>query len=174
MEIFKPIERYENLYMVSSYGRVKSLSKKDKRGNTQSERILSIPRHTKYYNMVSLVDKDGKVKTASVHRLVALAFLENPLNLECVNHKDGNKLNNDISNLEWISIADNTRHAHKTRLNPSKKGENNPKSKLTEKQVIELRHLYSTKKYKTKFLSEKFNLKNIHDIINYKTWSHIN
>lgn len=54
---------------------------------------------------------DGKQLTRKIHRLVAIAFIENPNNLETVNHIDGIKLNNNVNNLEWRSVADNHRHA---------------------------------------------------------------
>lgn len=63
------------------------------------------------YARVSL-RKDGKSKEFLVHRLVALAFIENPKNLATVNHIDGNKLNNSVENLEWLSLSDNIKHYH--------------------------------------------------------------
>ena len=57
--------------------------------------------------LVNLYDEEGKSKKALVHRLVAEAFLENPENLPCINHKDENKLNNCVDNLEWCTIAYN-------------------------------------------------------------------
>ena len=59
-------------------------------------------------------------KTKTIHRMVAEVFIPNPLNLSCVNHKDGNKLNNHISNLEWSTYSDNIKHAYRLGLNKSK------------------------------------------------------
>ena len=70
--------------------------------------------------MVTLC-KDSKLFNASIHRLVADAFIENPYNKPCINHIDGNKRNNDISNLEWCTYGENALHAYKTGLHDAKK-----------------------------------------------------
>ena len=91
-EVFKPIEGYEDLYEVSNEGRVR---------NKTTGRILK-PFSAKGYLKVNLC-KDGISKFKSIHRLVANAFIPNPLNLPEVNHIDENKLNNNVDNLEWCS-----------------------------------------------------------------------
>lgn len=68
-----------------------------------------------YYYSVS-ISCDGKETNYPVHRLIAMAFLENPNNLRCVNHKDGNKQNNHVDNLEWCTNGHNVRHAYKNGL----------------------------------------------------------
>ncbi len=60
--------------------------------------------------------KDGKRKQHYVHRLVALAYLDNPENLSDVNHKDGDKSNNSVSNLEWVNRSENLKHAFDNKL----------------------------------------------------------
>jgi hypothetical protein len=110
MEIWKDVVGYEGIYEVSNYGRVKRLETlvKNKNGyRLVKEKILNIPSHI--YQSVFL--SNGKVKQQYVHRLVANAFIPNPLNKEQVNHKDGNKLNNNLSNLEWVTKAENQIHA---------------------------------------------------------------
>lgn len=107
VEIWKPVVGYEGLYEVSSIGRVKSIKR-----NTAINRILK-PHNTKKYFQVCLC-KNGIIAYKSVHRLVAEAFIPNPDNLPEVNHKDENKLNNEISNLEWISRSSNLKYG--TRL----------------------------------------------------------
>jgi len=104
---------YEGKYRISSNGDIYSFYKK---GNLR-------PAVNNWgYNYVSL-SKNNKAKSYTVHRLVALHFIENPDKLPTVNHIDGNKLNNQVKNLEWSSFSDNQLHAYKTGLNKSK----NPK-----------------------------------------------
>ena len=93
-EEWKVIEESDK-YMISNKGRFKSL-----RG--QIPRLMTLTRQKRGYYYVSTM-KDGKVKLYRIHRLVAKAFLPNPLNLPEVNHKDGNTHNNDVSNLEWCT-----------------------------------------------------------------------
>jgi hypothetical protein len=102
-EIWKTIEGFSR-YKVSSQGNVK---------NNKTGRILKPSFTNKGYLMVSL-SKDSKVKRFLLHRLVALHFL--PDKNECVNHKDGNKLNNCVSNLEWTTNLQNQKHAWDTGL----------------------------------------------------------
>lgn len=104
-EIWKDIEGYEGLYQVSNLGRVKSLPKllKNRWGEYKSkEKIMKpIVSQKGYYN-VSL-RKDKNKKYCAIHRLVAQAFISNPLNLPQVNHKDEDKTNNCVGNLEWCT-----------------------------------------------------------------------
>lgn len=98
-EQWKNIEGYEGLYQVSNYGRIKSF----KRGK---ERILKPQKNNWDYLQVYL-NKNGKQVWKKVHRLVAEAFLENPNNYDQVNHKDENKQNNCVDNLEWCNAKHN-------------------------------------------------------------------
>lgn len=100
-EIWKDIEGYEGLYQISSLGQVKSL--KDKYGNSR-EKILKQDKNV--YLQITLY-KNGKKKTFLVHRLVAITFIDNPNNLPMVNHKDENKENNCVDNLEWCNARYN-------------------------------------------------------------------
>lgn len=108
-EIWKDIPKYEGIYEISNYGRIKN----KKTGKLKSQRNTF-----KGYLQVGLSNKGDK--TFRVHRLVAEAFIPNPNNLPQVNHKDGNKKNNRVDNLEWISNYDNMQHAIKLGL--TKKG----------------------------------------------------
>jgi hypothetical protein len=99
-EIWKDIKGYENLYQVSNFGNVKSL-----RNN-----ITLKPNVKKNgYYRVSL-SKNGKVKESNIHYLVASTFIENPESKPTVNHKDLNKLNNCVTNLEWATMKEQIRH----------------------------------------------------------------
>ncbi|MEE6721116.1 NUMOD4 domain-containing protein [Limosilactobacillus reuteri] len=100
MERWKPIEGYEDYYLVSNKGNVKSI---------RSKKILK-PRigDAGYYYLVFSVH--GKRKTVKIHRLVANAFIPNPNNLPMINHKDENKLNNNVNNLEWCTPKYNTNY----------------------------------------------------------------
>ena len=99
-EIWKPVVGYEGLYEVSSYGRVRSLDRYDSRNRFLKGRILRLNDDGKGYLRVQL-SSNGKAKMYSVHRLVAIAFLPNPDNLPEVNHRDEDKINNSVENLEW-------------------------------------------------------------------------
>lgn len=94
-EIWKDIPGYENIYWISNKGRVKSKNK-----------ILKLSVHRDGYMKAGLC-VNGKVRTYQVHRLVALAFIPNPNNLPQINHKDENKTNNCVGNLEWCTMEYN-------------------------------------------------------------------
>lgn len=115
-EEWREIEGYEGLYQVSNLGRVKSLARVVMRINgvllSVKERILKFRLDNGGYVRVCL-SKDGVEIGYSVHRLVAMAFIDNPLNLPEVNHKDENKKNNSVDNLEWCtSLYNNNYGSH--------------------------------------------------------------
>lgn len=115
-EIWKDIEGYTGLYQVSNYGNVKSLSKFVFVSNPKftgyrhtKEKILKPGKNGLGYQLVVL-RKDNKNYQMYVHRLVAQAFIPNPDNLPEVNHKDENKCNNSVDNLEWCTHIYNSNH----------------------------------------------------------------
>lgn len=112
-EIWKDIAGYEGLYQISSFGNVKSLLRTVDRGVSGllviKEKILKVGLDNAGYYHVSLC-KNNKGVTLKIHRLVAINFIENKLNVDEVNHIDRNKLNNNISNLEWVSKRENCTH----------------------------------------------------------------
>lgn len=95
IEVWKDIQGYEGLYQISNLGRVKSLK-------FGKERIMKQTINTWGYPSLTLYDKN-KCKTHTIHKLVAQAFIPNPQNLFQINHKDENKQNNNVSNLEWCT-----------------------------------------------------------------------
>lgn len=126
-EIWKDIPGFEERYQVSNFGNIRSLQ--DNHGN---ERIQSRATwvSSKGYQYVQLFIKDVR-HNVSVHHAVASAFIPNPEKKYTVNHKDGSKLNNQVTNLEWATYSENLKHAHKTGLKKSPdhwKGKKQPKA----------------------------------------------
>lgn len=116
-EIWVDINGYENLYAVSNYGRILSNSRRRTKGG-----LLS-PQMSKSGYYMQMLYKNGKAKLHRINRLVAENFIENPNKLSQVNHLDGNKLNNNVKNLEWCTQSENQLHAYRLGL-----------QKVTEKQ----------------------------------------
>lgn len=112
---WKPVNGYEGLYEVSEGGEVRSCDRYIK-ANIRHVKSRLIKGKTLFQNLKSngykTVDlcKDGKVKTTLVHRIVAEAFLPNPDGLRFVNHKDSDRTNNAVSNLEWVTSSENRKH----------------------------------------------------------------
>lgn len=118
MEIWKDIKGYEGLYQVSNTGKIKSLERlRRNHSKTQlvEEKIKNARKDPQGYLMLDLY-KDNKPKTIRVHRLVAETFISNPDEKDTVNHIDGNKENNDISNLEWSTFEEQNNHFYKNNL----------------------------------------------------------
>ena len=108
-EIWKDIEGYAGLYQVSNLGRVKSL----KVSKIKSERIRKSYQQSSGYISIVLC-KNGKVTNHKIHRLVANAFIDNPDNLPEINHKDEDKTNNCVDNLEWCDSSYNKNYGTRT------------------------------------------------------------
>lgn len=106
IEEWKDIPNFNGLYQVSNNGNIK---------RTKDEYIFKKNKNSRGYRIITLT-KDKKEYSLSVHRLVAEAFIPNPNNLPQINHKDGNKLNNKIENLEWCTQSENMKHAYKNKL----------------------------------------------------------
>ena len=110
-EIWKDIVGYEGLYQVSNLGNVKRLKSYKGRGKGYivEEHLIQPSINSRGYQTVDLC-KNGKTKTFSMHRLVAIAFLDNSDNLPEVNHKDEDKTNNCVDNLEWCDRVYNNNY----------------------------------------------------------------
>lgn len=115
-EVWKDVLGYDGLYQVSNKGQVKSMyfhSQKGKGNNLKENPKILTPGVDSYgYNIVSLCNGDTK-KTFTVHRLVAETFIPNPDNLPCINHKDEDKQNNCVENLEWCTVEYNNSYGTK-------------------------------------------------------------
>ncbi len=152
-EVWESVELdvYWMSYEVSNLGRVRRLK------NDGSFYYLAMAKAPNGYRTVCL-SAGGKMKGISVHRLVALTFLEPPTDKQRneVNHKNGNKSDNRVENLEWCTRKENLEHAVKTGLS-NQKGENHPRATLMEEEVIEIREAYA-KGAKRGVLAKKYNV----------------
>lgn len=113
--------------------------------------------------------------TKRIHRVVAELFLENPENKPEVNHIDGNKQNNCVSNLEWVTPKENVLHAMHLGLKPSMKGSNSSFAKLTEKDIPEIRELLKSGLFSHRQIAKEFGVSNgaISAIRRGQTWTHV-
>lgn len=130
----KPVKGYETLYKIDEYGIVYNIKRKTIIKWRYAYQRYNAKRTYKYIRLY----KKGKGKSFPVHRLIALTFIPNPLNLPEVNHIDGDKDNNHISNLEWITHADNMKHAAEHGLMKQKKGDDFGRTRI---QTSELREI---------------------------------
>lgn len=134
-EIWKDIEGYEGYYQVSNMGRVKSLDREVRVWNRfeytnrrLKSKIIACRIDAHGYLSVHL-HKNKHCKVVEIQRLVANAFIPNPENKPQVNHIDGNKQNNCVSNLEWNTCSENMLHAYKNKLANARRGKDNSLSK---------------------------------------------
>lgn len=180
-EVWKPVVGYEDYYKVSNKGRIFRIERSITFENKLTGRL-----NTKVYEekeLVGEVDKDGYrklifnlkekgKKRIFVHRIVALAFLSNEDNLPVVNHKDGNKANNSVENLEWCTVQHNNSHARENGLLKTLRGEDCPYSKITEQQALEI---IKSKDKSNKHFCEKFQLSQaqVSRIKNGSRWGHL-
>lgn len=161
-EIWKPIYS-SSAYVISNLGRCKSLSRKYR----WHDKLLKFTIGKRGYPVYNVDNKNRYV-----HRLMAIAFIPNPMNLPEVNHLDGNKLNFELSNLSWSSTKDNVIHAFKTGLGNPPIGERNSGAKLKEFQVALI--FNSSKKYHDIAVEYDISINMISNIKNRKSWKHLN
>ena len=140
-EIWKDIPDFEGSYQVSNMGRVRSLDRvvtfKDGGMRKYKGKVLKPSIGNSGYELVRLCN-DGGCNTKTVHRLVLEVFKPHVnINDLQVNHLDGDKLNNHLTNLEWVTARDNILHAYDTGLIDNR-GERSPNAKLTNADVLEI------------------------------------
>lgn len=161
MEIWKDIDGYNGYYQVSNYGNVRSVDRFDGVHDRKGTIIIPSVKQNGYLQVG--LRKHNTRKWFGVHRLVATHFIDNPHNKPQVNHIDGNKLNNTVENLEWVTGKENQRHATKLGLRDNMpKGEKHPaygkygENSRTAKPVIRLDpKTGETKLYKAKILAKE-------------------
>lgn len=166
MEIWKWVPGFEGKYDISTDGQIRSYVP-----DGHCRPIKPFPRKNGY----RAVKLDGK--DYLFHRLMAQAFIANPHKLKEINHRDGNKANNALSNLEWTTRSENLKHAFRLGLvhpNPAR-GEAAHKSHLKNADVLAIRAAYAAGGTTHKKLAEQYKVDRycIYAIVNRKTWTHI-
>jgi len=165
-EKWREVPGYEHLYLVSNRGRVLSL---------RTDRILTGSTMVTGYRFVRF-SKNRKKTAHLIHRLVLSAFIPNPENKPCTNHKDMNPANNCVENLEWCTYKENIHHAINIRgvSYGVSRGEKNGSSKLTDAEVAEIKGRLALGE-STKKIAEDYQVTetNIFYIKKGTTWGHI-
>ena len=177
-EIWKDIEGFESIYQVSSIGRVKRLAGSygnNRKYSVNEDKILSLEKMAKGYERVQLNYKP-KRRRVLIHVLVAETFLgkqEEPY-LQ-VNHKNGDKADNRVENLEWVTGSENVRHAFENGLNTIRNGEDNPSSKLTERDVRIILRLSAFNKLNHEEIGKVFDVSKstINHVVSGKNWGYL-
>lgn len=151
------IPGFEGIYSISTDGRILNIKK---------NKFIAYSKTGDGY-CVSTLWKDGTRKRLRIHRLIAELFIPNPNLYETVNHINGIKTDNSVENLEWCSVSDNLKHAHKTGL-ISQKGENSSSVKLNWGQVHEIRSsMLSSSEVAKKYGVSDITIRKIRQ---FKTW----
>jgi len=145
-EEWKDIPNFEG-YQVSNLGTVRGTDRYKNGRNglrlIRGQKLKQLPNKKGY--LETRLRKNG-THTRLIHKLVTSAFLTKPDNCTQINHINGIKTDNRVSNLEWVTQSQNQLHAYKLGLQPSRAGENNSNAKLTDKDVTLLKQLYNSGK----------------------------
>jgi len=179
-EEWRDIKDYYRLYQVSNLCRVKSLERyiytKNNRQLKVNAKIISQTKNKQNGYLDISIWKENKAKRLTLHRLVADAFIPNPLNLPQVNHINSNRIDNSVPNLEWCTNSWNLEHSYRFGNRISVKGEKHFKQIIIENQVLAIRRLHRMNpKFSRKAIAEKLNVNpmTISCIIYNKTWKHL-
>lgn len=166
-EVWKDVDGYDGCYSISTIGEVLSRKRSIKT-------LLKASRCRQGYARVYL-SKYGISKSHALHRLVAQTFIENPESKSQVNHKNGIKHDNRVGNLEWSTPSENSRHAYDTGLSSGCRGSKNGRSKLSEKDVVEIKKMLLDGLLNKKEIGEIYSIdkSQIHLISAGKSWKHV-
>ncbi|MBN2365739.1 MAG: HNH endonuclease [Calditrichaeota bacterium] len=169
IEIWKPIANTDGFYEASNFGRIRSWQNNT---NTPGRRLIPlIMKLTFDDNYKTIMIKcHGERITKLVHGLVAETFIPNPLKKPQINHIDGNKLNNNVNNLEWAKRSENQKHAHKNGLMHPPKGSQHWSTSLSEEDVIRIRELYKSGDYLQREIAQIYDISRseINMIVNHR------
>lgn len=186
-EVWKDIEGYHGNYLISSLGRIKSITREESyplRNNDPNSKIRIKKYQDKILKQKFTFDRNKNPtyllsrlkyrRSELTHRIVAKAFINNPENKPFVNHKDGVKTNNTIDNLEWCTKLENEHHAWNVLKRNSTKGERNRKAILTQRDVEKIRRMYSDG-LDIISISKSFNISYncVYAVAKRHTWKHV-
>lgn len=173
-EIWAKVPAWEALYEVSTFGRVRSVSRQVA-GRQFAGKMMKLSDGVSGYAVVRLSDTaNGRRKSAKVHRLVAAAFIDNPMSKPEVNHIDSDRQNNHVCNLEWVTASENRLHGYHygAVTLPHRFGSQTNAAKLVESQVSEIQQLLSDGEAK-RSIARKYGVspKTIRRIANGENWT---
>lgn len=181
-EIWKTIPSFP-LYEASTLGQVRSKEREvNNQPNGNSKRVIPVKVHSPKvksngYLEVSLAYAPQKSRSRYVHRLVAETFITNPENKKYINHKDGDKNNNCIDNLEWCTASENLIHSFRVlgRTSNPPKGEKHSGAKVNKADVVYIRFLREKRNYQLKEIAEMMDVhpSSVGKIARYESWKHI-
>jgi len=163
VEIWQPIIGYEGSYEISNTVKIKSMK------YISSGKIIEGDTTRKNERRVVLC-KNGNQKRFLIHRLVGVAFILNPDNKPEINHIDGDRSNNHVTNLEWATRSENELHAYRTGLKTPTRNERSGHCRLSCQDVRDIRNMYKPKAVSQQKIADiyKVSREHIRDIINYK------
>lgn len=176
MEQWKDIVGYESYYQISNYGNLRSKDRlvisKNNSLALKKGRLKKPSMANNYF--LAMLSKEHIPKAITIHRLVAMHFIENPMNKKEINHKDGNKQNNHVDNLEWVTRSENSQHSYNNGLQISRKGSMHHFAKINESDVLNMFMLYnngvSRKEIANRYTHISYS--SICRILKGRTWKH--